>query len=84
MWSGARLTAVGYGARVTFAQHHSDEQLLAELRRVAALVDPNPVTVPAFDRNASASSATVRRRFGSWRSALDAARGFRAGPRPGK
>jgi hypothetical protein len=58
--------------RVRFLDRYTDDQLLAELRRVAAVVD-GVLTRAVFDELSEASSATVRRRFGSWRDGLVAA-----------
>jgi hypothetical protein len=75
---------------VQFIRRHSDEQLLAELRRVAAAV-PGVLTKALFDQHSQrATSATIFRRFGSWRPALTAAGlGDRSAhrtvtPRPGR
>lgn len=56
-----------------YVPHYTDEQLLEELRRVAAIVH-GVLTKTAYDEHAGgATSATVRRRFGSWRAGLVAA-----------
>lgn len=49
---------------------YDDDALLAELRRVAALVDSPYLTQSAFDTRSKASSSVIRRRFGGWRQAL--------------
>lgn len=54
---------------VSFALHHSNEQIVEELRRVAAEVE-GPLTIGEFERRGRMSVATVQRRFGTWRSAL--------------
>jgi len=53
---------------------HSDADLLKELRRVAELphVD-GPPSEQTFDDEADVSAQIVRRRFGSWRAAIEAA-----------
>jgi hypothetical protein len=56
--------------------HHrnvSDDDLLAELRRVAALLSPASATIDRFNEHAKFHSSTLSRRFGSWFKALDAA-----------
>ena len=56
--------------------HHRDltsEQLLEELRRVAALLKRNTVTIDQFNEHAKFHSTTLARRFGSWLKALEAA-----------
>lgn len=52
---------------------YDDVSLLEELRRVAAIIDSDPLTQREFDRHAKVSSSCLRRRFGSWRDALIAA-----------
>jgi hypothetical protein len=51
----------------------SDASLLAEIRRVAAEIGSDVITEAAFDKRAKVSSSTVRRRFGGWEAALEAA-----------
>ena len=58
--------------RVTFVQRWTDDELRDELRRVSSLCT-GPVTVQQFNRLSDASPDTVRRRFGGWRQALEAA-----------
>jgi 5-methylcytosine-specific restriction endonuclease McrA len=52
---------------------YDDEALLAELRRVAALVDSPYITRAAFDMHSKASSSVMRRRFGGWQKTLSRA-----------
>lgn len=52
---------------------YTDEEILAEIRRVAALVPGARLTQSDFERHAKVSRTTVRRRFGCWKSALVAA-----------
>jgi cation diffusion facilitator CzcD-associated flavoprotein CzcO len=52
---------------------YDDESIVAEIRRVAALLPPGPITRDAFDAIARMSEATVRNRFGGWRKALERA-----------
>ena len=49
---------------------YSDEAILAELRRVAAVLGDKPVTVERFKEVGRVGVTTVRRRFGSWDNAL--------------
>jgi hypothetical protein len=49
---------------------YDDEALLAELCRVAALVNSRFLTKTAFDQHSKVHSSTVRDRFGSWQEAL--------------
>jgi predicted transcriptional regulator len=52
---------------------YSDDEILGEIRRVAALT-PEPILSRAiFDNHAKVSSRAVRRRFGSWQAALERA-----------
>ena len=52
---------------------YDDEALLAELRRVAALIDSPYITQAAFEKHSKASFSAVRRRFGGWQQALSRA-----------
>jgi hypothetical protein len=52
---------------------YSNEAILAELRRVAALVPDRAFLESDFDRLGRVGRNTIRRRFGSWFKALDAA-----------
>ena len=52
---------------------YSDEALVAELRRVAALVPSGPLTKKAFSQHSRANPSTMVRRFGGWHEALTAA-----------
>jgi len=49
---------------------YDDDALVAELRRVASLVDSPCLTRSAFDKRSKASSSVVSRRFGGWQQAL--------------
>lgn len=52
---------------------YDDQALLAELRRVAALITTPWITQEEFDRHSKASSSVIRRRFGNWEKALEKA-----------
>lgn len=52
---------------------YSDGALIAELRRVAALVLEPVMIIEAYEKLAKASRTTLVRRFGSWEAALKAA-----------
>jgi HNH endonuclease/Homing endonuclease associated repeat len=52
---------------------YDDASVLAEVRRVVALLPPGPITLPDFDRLSKVHSTTLRNRFGGWREALVAA-----------
>lgn len=52
---------------------YDDANILAELRRVAEILPPGPISREAFNERASMSEGTLRKRFGSWKAALEAA-----------
>lgn len=52
---------------------YTDEALLAELRRVADLINGERMTIERFNSLARVNYTTVRNRFGSWQVALDEA-----------
>ena len=52
---------------------YSDEQLVAELRRVGDLQAVGALTIGDFASRSTVSVDTLRRRFGGWRQALAAA-----------
>src|SRR6266545_7382486 len=54
-------------------ESYDEDALLAEIQRVAALVDTPHIPQGAFNRLAKASSSAIRRHFGSWEKALDRA-----------
>jgi HNH endonuclease/Homing endonuclease associated repeat len=60
---------------INFLDEYSDEALLNELRRVAALIPPGEsLTGRAFKENfPKVSYSTIQRRFGGWKEALDKA-----------
>lgn len=49
------------------------EELLGELRRIAALLGRDSVTIDQFNEHGKFHSSTLARRFGSWFKALEAA-----------
>ena len=63
MYSGALGPGMG----------RSDEFLLQEIRRVAALVDKPILTMPTFRRHSRIGTSAITRRFGGWRKALECA-----------
>lgn len=63
MYSGTSGPGMGY----------SDEFLLQEIRRVAALVDKPVLTMASFRRLSGISPGTIAQRFGRWRNALELA-----------
>lgn len=58
----------------TFELHRlasrDDEAIIAEIRRVAALIPGKYLTTTAFDTHSRVASSTLRRRFGGWREVL--------------
>ena len=51
----------------------SNEEIIKELRRVATLSHPRPLTVTFFKQNSSLNPGTISTRFRSWLGALSAA-----------
>lgn len=58
---------------LTTLENYSDENLLAELRRVAAELNGKRLTLERFNELSRVHSTTLRYRFGSWKNALDLA-----------
>lgn len=54
-------------------ESYGDDALLAELRRVAELIDTPIITRSQFAVHAKVHSSTLARRFGGWKGALEAA-----------
>jgi 5-methylcytosine-specific restriction endonuclease McrA len=52
---------------------YDEASLLAEIRRVAAMIQSPVIAQREFNRLSKASSSVIRRRFGTWESALDKA-----------
>lgn len=52
---------------------YDDESLIAEVRRVAALVPHEKMTEAAFNEHGRVHSSTLRKRFGAWKEILIAA-----------
>jgi len=52
---------------------YEDQDILSEIRRVADAFGDAPLTQEKFDEIAKVHSDTVRKRFGGWRAALEAA-----------
>lgn len=51
---------------ISWLEDRSDEAVLAEIRRVAALMPDHPLTGRAFDSRSRISKTAVVERFGSW------------------
>ena len=49
---------------------YSNDSLLAEIRRVAALIHTHVITQDAFDKHSKVSFSTIQKRFGGWKQAL--------------
>jgi hypothetical protein len=58
---------------LTTLENYSDENLLAELRRVAAELNGKRLTIEVFNEISRVHYTTLRNRFGSWKNALDLA-----------
>ncbi len=60
---------------IDFLSEYTDESLLTEIRRIAALLpEGEPLTKTAFDRlSPKVAARTIQRRFHGWRVALDQA-----------
>jgi hypothetical protein len=54
-------------------EDYSDESLVAEIRRVAELMNGQSLTRERFNAVARVHTSTLENRFGSWRAALDLA-----------
>jgi hypothetical protein len=60
--------------KTNFLDSYTDEALLEEIRRVAALAGTGPLTKTSFKKlSGRVSPTTIRRRLGEWREALEAA-----------
>ena len=57
---------------ITWLEDRSDEAVLAEIRRVAALVPDRRLTMDKFNSHSKIKSTAVRERFGSWSEATSA------------
>ena len=55
------------------ARNMTDQQLVAELQRVASELHSDTLTQPAFNSRSDISTAAISRRLGSWNKALRAA-----------
>ena len=53
--------------------HSSDEDLIADLKRVAQELDKKTVSKSDYDKHGNFSSATYLRRFDGWKNALSKA-----------
>jgi hypothetical protein len=51
----------------------SNEEIIAEIKRVDALVGKDKLTIQDYDKFSKMSSSAVRRRFGGWKNTLTAA-----------
>lgn len=58
---------------LTTLEEYSDEALLAELRRVAAIVKTPKLTISQFSSIAKVHGSTLQKRFGGWKKALKVA-----------
>src|ERR1019366_7217541 len=60
---------------IDFLSEYTDEALLGEIRRVAALLPVGePLTTTAYERHSpKVSHSTIHKRFGGWKEALERA-----------
>ena len=70
---GEMYSGVVPGHRVRPVTDFTDEKLIEELQRVAVLVGKPIISTIDFNKHATLSTDCVRRRFGSWREALQMA-----------
>lgn len=49
---------------------YSDDSIIAEIKRVASLIDKPIITIREFDRLSKIHSSSTNRRFGGWKEAL--------------
>ncbi|MFI5387512.1 MAG: homing endonuclease associated repeat-containing protein [Fimbriimonadales bacterium] len=49
---------------------YTDNQIVAEIRRVASLIPDAAITHAEFSKYSRVSKTTIRRRFGGWEQAL--------------
>ena len=59
--------------KLDFLESYDDEALIAEIRRVAELVATAKLTRVEFEKHARIGATILRRRFGSWKAALELA-----------
>jgi hypothetical protein len=55
------------------ARNCTNEEIIAEIKRVGSLIKENVLTEDIFNKNAKISSSTARNRFGNWKEVLNAA-----------
>lgn len=58
---------------LTTLENYSDESLFEEIRRVTAELNGKRLTIEKFNELSRVNYTTLRRRFGSWKNALDRA-----------
>ncbi len=52
---------------------YSDKDIIREIQRVAKVLNISPLTITSFDRESKVHVTTIKRRFSSWKKALQAA-----------
>jgi hypothetical protein len=65
--------------RMRSNKRHSEDELVAEMRRVADALGSDVLTMKEFNAHASVYAGSIERRFGSWKAALERA-GLRQSP----
>ena len=54
-----------------YHRNTSDEELIADLQRVASVLNSDTVTMDEYNQHGNYHSTTLTRRFGSWFRCLD-------------
>jgi hypothetical protein len=62
-----------YQEKLGHGREMSNEELIAEMRRVHSMLNSGALTTRSFDRLSSTLADVIRKRFGSWQDALRAA-----------
>ncbi len=69
-WSRKALKQAGIGTQKLTAQRFTDDELIAELHRVAAMFEGQPLTTETFNLYGRVCAITIARRLGSWNKAM--------------
>lgn len=58
---------------INFLDNYSESSIIDEIKRVAAAIGEKSLTISEFSKHSKVGVTTIRRKFGSWPSALEAA-----------